>query len=259
MSCIDYGEGVAGLVGRVPDEGGVTEAELAPGVVTPACDVLVVEDGAGVPLAGLDVDDVPSGRHREVWERLAGLEVAVPEPVEVVVPYAYESGLPPALHGPVLEQCAAVALAERGLRYVQRDPCVHEWQLIAHLVCLVPHVLCVADPQLAHVASAPALHPVSELERRGGAHYARVAQTDLEDRLVEVPVAVPRMRLCRRGGFGEHRGGVAAEVGGLDEHHHQEGEEDRPPLLVVLRPVGLVIGLERQGMACAHGSCFITL
>ena len=130
--------GVAGLVGRVPDEGGVTEAELAHGVVTPACDVLVVENGAGVPLAGLDVDDVPSGRHGEVWERLAGLEVAVPEPVEVIVPYAYESGLPPALHGPVLEQCAAVALAERGLRYVQRDPCVHEWQLIAHLVCLVP-------------------------------------------------------------------------------------------------------------------------
>ena len=254
MSCIDHGEGVAGLVGRVPDEGGVTEAELAHGVVTPACDVLVVEDGAGVPLAGLDVDDVPSGRYGEVWERLAGLEVAVPEPVEVIVPYAYESGLPPALHGPVLEQCAGVALAERGLRYVQLDPCVHEWQLIAHLVCLVPHVLCVADPQLAHVASAPALHPVSEssvVEVPTTHVWLRpTSKTDSLRCRSLVPVCV-----SAAGVDSVSTGGVAAEVGGLDEHHHQEGEDDRSPFLVVLRPVGLVIDLERQGIACAHVSC----
>ena len=145
-SCIDYGRSRRS-VGRVLDEGGATEAELAHGVVTPACDVLVVEDGAGGRPASMSMTCRPVGTGGMASH---GLEVAVPEPVEVIVPYAYESGLPPALHGPVLEQCAVVVLAERGLRYVQRDPRSTNGSS-SPIVCRSP-VLCVADPA-AHVAS----------------------------------------------------------------------------------------------------------
>ncbi|MEC8722537.1 MAG: hypothetical protein VXX59_01855 [Candidatus Thermoplasmatota archaeon] len=58
----DNGKPIPDLVGRVPDERGVACAELSLAVGPPAGDVLVVEDGAGMPLAGVDDQYRPACR-----------------------------------------------------------------------------------------------------------------------------------------------------------------------------------------------------
>ena len=110
---------IADFVRGVAHEGGIADSKLSLAVVSPAGDFSIVQDCAGVAVTGLYFDNGPARGQREIRQHFARLLVAVPESVDIVVPYSEQRGLAPAFYRPVLEECAGMALTERGLRDVE--------------------------------------------------------------------------------------------------------------------------------------------
>ena len=114
-------------------------------------------------MAGLYIDNGSTGGQGEIGQHFARLLVAVPESVDIAVPYSEQRCLAPAFYRPVLEERAGMASTERDLSDVEAVTGVNERQILTHLASIVAYVLRVADAKLPHVPDSPAFHAVSEV------------------------------------------------------------------------------------------------
>jgi hypothetical protein len=117
------GEGVAHLARSIATGGGVADPEPPEAILAPALDLAVVEEGAGVGIAGTDGDGGTSGAEVDRGQRLRQFAACVAAVLRVAEPQLSQQVSAPALHRTVEAECARVTTARsdrpEGLRRVR--------------------------------------------------------------------------------------------------------------------------------------------